>query len=109
MKNLIQRYSRAISSVKTDYYSSLIKGEDYTKLRPKYPSHFLTDPLHDLKHKGKYLDVATGNGQVMFDSSRKSLELTSKSKLSEHSNVKLEVCDFMEWETQEKLDYITVG
>ena len=67
MKNLIQRYSRAISSVKTDYYSSLIKGEDYTKLRPKYPSHFLTDPLHDLKHKGKYLDVATGNGQVMFE------------------------------------------
>ena len=67
MKNLIQLSSKVISSIKTDYYSSLIKGEDYTKLRPKYPSHFLTDPLHYLKHKGKYLDVATGNGQIMFE------------------------------------------
>ena len=94
--------------MKSDPYSGTIKGEDYAKFRPKYPSHFLTAPLKDVKKKGKYLDVATGPGHIMFEIASEFKEVVGMdksqtmingcmSKLPEHPNVRVEVCDFMEW------------
>ena len=62
-------------------------------------SHFLTAPLKDVKKKGKYSDVATGPGHIMFEIALEFKKVVGMdksqtmingcmSKLLEHQNVR---------------------
>ena len=66
------------------------------------------------------MDIATGTGHVMLEIASQFKEVVGvdrseamingcKLKLDKHPNVRVEVCDFMEWKTEEKFDYITIG
>ena len=52
--------------MKKDLFGFKTQGPKYDQFRPKYPKHFLLDPLKRLKNKNRYLDIAVGTGQVLF-------------------------------------------
>ena len=49
-----------------DIFGFKNQGINYEKFRPIYPSKFITHCLSTLKHKNRYLDIATGTGQLLF-------------------------------------------
>ena len=51
---------------KKDIFGFKNQGINYDKFRPRYPQQFID--LYLLKNKGKhrYLDIATGTGQLLF-------------------------------------------
>lgn len=42
------------------------QGAYYDKFRPKVPSELLLDHLDKVSGRNRYLDVATGTGQIIF-------------------------------------------
>ena len=52
--------------MKKDLFGFETQGIKYDQYRPRYPLNFLTDPLKKLKHRRRYLDIATGTGQILF-------------------------------------------
>ena len=49
-----------------DIFGFKTQGINYDKFRPKYPPVFIERYLKVLKHKNRYLDIATGTGQLLF-------------------------------------------
>ena len=78
--------------------------------RPKYPQHLLSKCLSRLKNRNRYLDIATGTGQLLFQLSPHfnqslGIDLSPKmiavcqSKLSKSDNkdkVSVKTIDFMD-------------
>ena len=52
--------------MKKDLFGFETQGIKYDQHRPKYPLNFLNAPLKKLKHRRRYLDIATGTGQILF-------------------------------------------
>ena len=49
-----------------DPFGFKTQGQNYEQHRPEYPSQII-DSIHtNLKGNDKYLDVATGTGQILF-------------------------------------------
>lgn len=42
------------------------QGINYDKFRPSYPKIFVERYLDKIKGKNKYIDIATGTGQLLF-------------------------------------------
>lgn len=95
-----------------DAFGFKTQGVNYDKFRPRYPSSFIDRCLSSLKHKNRYLDVATGTGQLLFalsphflaskgiDISKNMLDAAEKARetfLAKHPGVKVELaqCDVM--------------
>lgn len=49
-----------------DIFGFANQGINYDKFRPRYPNHFIQSCLSSVKHRNKYLDIATGTGQLLF-------------------------------------------
>jgi ubiquinone/menaquinone biosynthesis C-methylase UbiE len=49
-----------------DIFGFKNQGINYDKFRPRYPSVFIDRYLKNTKHKNRYLDIATGTGQLLF-------------------------------------------
>jgi ubiquinone/menaquinone biosynthesis C-methylase UbiE len=49
-----------------DIFGFSTQGVNYDKFRPRYPDSFVQKCLTTIKNKNKYLDVATGTGQLLF-------------------------------------------
>jgi ubiquinone/menaquinone biosynthesis C-methylase UbiE len=49
-----------------DVFGFNTQGVNYDKFRPRYPSSFIQKCLSSIKHRNKYLDIATGTGQLLF-------------------------------------------
>ncbi len=43
------------------------QGKNYGKFRPKYPESLYIQTVNSLDSKVKYLDVAMGTGQLLFN------------------------------------------
>ena len=52
--------------MKKDLFGFDTQGAKYDQFRPKYPSTFLGRTLNRVPIKNKYLDIATGTGQILF-------------------------------------------
>ncbi len=49
-----------------DRFGFKTQGSNYELYRPKYTAAMIEDTLKRVKNKNKYLDVATGTGQLLF-------------------------------------------
>lgn len=49
-----------------DIFGFKNQGINYDKFRPKYPLAFVEHYLKAIKHHNRYLDIATGTGQLLF-------------------------------------------
>jgi hypothetical protein len=49
-----------------DLFGYKSQGMNYERYRPKYPSSMLDHLTAQLKGKARYLDVATGTGQILL-------------------------------------------
>ena len=74
--------------MKKDFFA-FTQGSKYEKFRPKYPSNFLTKTLNRVPVKNKYLDIATGTGQLLFEIARH----FKKSKGIDISEKMISVCE----------------
>lgn len=110
-----------------DAFGFKTQGINYDKFRPRYPPSFIERCLSSIKHKNRYLDVATGTGQLLFaiaphflqsrgvDISKNMLEAAEKARLTfqdKHPNVHVELGkeEVMNIPVPEqKYDLITVG
>jgi ubiquinone/menaquinone biosynthesis C-methylase UbiE len=52
--------------MKKDLFGYQTQGINYDIYRPKYPTSMLNKLITQLKGKKRYLDVATGTGQILF-------------------------------------------
>lgn len=52
--------------MKKDLFGFETQGTKYDEFRPKYPKNFLLKALEKVKNKNRYLDIATGTGQILF-------------------------------------------
>ena len=52
--------------MKKDLFGFETQGTKYEQFRPKYPLNFLTKSLNRIPIKNRYLDIATGTGQILF-------------------------------------------
>lgn len=52
--------------MKQDLFGYKNQGVNYDTYRPKYPPQMLSNLLSKTKNKNRYLDVATGTGQIFF-------------------------------------------
>ena len=52
--------------MKKDLFGFDTQGAKYDQFRPKYPLNFISKSLQKLPLKHKYLDIATGTGQILF-------------------------------------------
>ena len=53
--------------MKKDLFGFKNQGAKYDAFRPRYPKHHLQHAISKLKRKSKYLDIATGTGQILFE------------------------------------------
>ena len=53
--------------VKPDSFGFENQGKNYGKFRPKYPQSLYNQTLSTLTLKDKYLDIAMGTGQLLFN------------------------------------------
>ena len=108
--------------MKKDLFGYANQGVNYDIYRPTYSPQLLSKALAKLKAKNKYLDIATGTGQILFQLATKftqsyGLDISKKmigvcqDKISKANinNITVEVGDFMEWKTEDKFDLITIG
>lgn len=119
--NIIRLYNLIM-----DIFGFTTQGINYDKFRPRYPISFIQKCLTLVKHKNRYLDIATGTGQLLFafaphfaynkglDISKSMIDnaISAREKfLTEHPNTKvdLEVDDVMSMPGETKYDLITVG
>lgn len=49
-----------------DIFGFNTQGVNYDKFRPRYPLTFIQKILGVIKNKNRYLDIATGTGQLLF-------------------------------------------
>ena len=49
-----------------DIFGFTTQGINYDKFRPRYPKQLISKCLNTLKNKNRYLDIATGTGQLLF-------------------------------------------
>ena len=49
-----------------DLFRYKTQGINYDIYRPKYPTSMLNKAITQLKGKTRYLDIATGTGQILF-------------------------------------------
>jgi len=109
-----------------DIFGFKNQGINYDKFRPTYPPKFLTHYITTLKHKNRYLDIATGTGQLLFAIaphflSSKGVDIspqmitTAQGKIEQFrekypdSKIELEVGGVMDIKSEENYDFITVG
>ena len=52
--------------MKKDLFGFENQGKKYDQFRPKYPSSLLKKAVEKTKNKNRYLDIATGTGQILF-------------------------------------------
>lgn len=52
--------------MKKDLFGYANQGVNYDIYRPTYSPQLLSKALAKLKAKNKYLDIATGTGQILF-------------------------------------------
>ena len=52
--------------MKKDLFEFDTQGVKYDLYRPKYPSDMLKKMILRIKNKNRYLDIATGTGQILF-------------------------------------------
>lgn len=52
--------------MKKDLFGYETQGKKYDIYRPKYPTSILSNLIQKVKGKHRYLDVATGTGQILF-------------------------------------------
>jgi hypothetical protein len=50
-----------------DNFGFETQGKNYEKFRPKYPPCLYHHTLEKIKGRNKYLDVAMGTGQLLFN------------------------------------------
>lgn len=74
--------------MKQDLFGFESQGIKYDIYRPKYPNSMLTKMVARLKNKNRYLDVATGTGQIIFEI----CQHFQKSKGIDLSKKMIEVC-----------------
>lgn len=109
-----------------DIFGFKTQGINYDKFRPKYPPIFIDRYLKAIKNKNRYLDIATGTGQLLFvfaqhfqyskgiDLSKNMIE-TAQQKCKEFKEkypereIDLKVEDVMGLDESQKYDFITVG
>ena len=53
--------------MKKDLFGFQNQGTKYDTFRPRYPKNHLEYAISKLKLKSKYLDIATGTGQILFE------------------------------------------
>lgn len=53
--------------MKKDLFGYDTQGKKYDIYRPRYPSKLLQNVLSKIKGRNRYLDVATGTGQILFE------------------------------------------
>lgn len=53
--------------MKKDLFGFETQGVKYDTYRPRYPAQFLQKTLHKTKGRNRYLDIATGTGQILFE------------------------------------------
>ena len=49
-----------------DIFGFKTQGINYDKFRPRYPQKFIELYVSKMKGKQRYLDIATGTGQLLF-------------------------------------------
>lgn len=49
-----------------DIFGFKNQGVNYDKFRPKYPLEFISHQLATVRRHNRYLDIATGTGQLLF-------------------------------------------
>lgn len=49
-----------------DIFGFSNQGVNYDKFRPRYPSAMIENNIKIVKTKNRYLDIATGTGQLLF-------------------------------------------
>ena len=49
-----------------DIFGFKNQGINYDKFRPRYPPSFIDRYATKMKGKSRYLDIATGTGQLLF-------------------------------------------
>ena len=52
--------------MKKDLFGFENQGKKYDLYRPRYPKNILQRSLANLKGHSRYLDIATGTGQILF-------------------------------------------
>ena len=53
--------------MKKDLFGFENQGIKYDLYRPRYPSNLLNKAVKNLKNHSRYLDIATGTGQILFE------------------------------------------
>lgn len=53
--------------MKKDLFGFETQGKKYDIYRPKYPPQLLKQLIEKTKGRNRYLDVATGTGQILFE------------------------------------------
>jgi ubiquinone/menaquinone biosynthesis C-methylase UbiE len=52
--------------MKKDLFGYENQGKKYDLYRPQYPKTLLEALIKRIKHRNRYIDVATGTGQILF-------------------------------------------
>lgn len=52
--------------MKKDLFGFDKQGTNYQKYRPKYSKTILEKSIQSLTNKNRYLDIAVGTGQILF-------------------------------------------
>lgn len=108
--------------MKKDLFGFQTQGIHYDTFRPRYPPQMLSNLLTKVKGRNRYLDVATGTGQLLFelchnfthseglDISKNMIDVCRK-KAEEKGvqGVEFRLEDFMKADVKERYDLITIG
>lgn len=95
-----------------DIFGFSNQGINYDKFRPRYPQAFIQKCLNSVKNKNRYLDIATGTGQLLFafaphfayskgiDISKNMIDNANKAKSTfllsnPNANIELDIQDVM--------------
>lgn len=54
-------------NMKKDLFGFKNQGINYDVFRPIYPIHMLNKMMEKVKNRNRYIDVATGTGQILFN------------------------------------------
>jgi ubiquinone/menaquinone biosynthesis C-methylase UbiE len=62
----MKKYNKYRIKMKKDLFGFDTQGKKYDLYRPRYPKKLLSTLIERVKHRNRYLDVATGTGQILF-------------------------------------------
>ena len=88
-------------SQKVDSFGFETQGKNYGKFRPSYPQPLYMQTVNSLTSRDKYLDIAMGTGQLLFNiapffNSSKGLDISDKMLEAARTQLSSEFPKFMQ-------------